>query len=231
MVMDAPTPADSLDAEREGDIVVLRELVEIGLDLARVVAELSKTRIAEATVSGWDGNIPKDPGEAFVRLAQSVRRSIALKAKLLEGFEPDSTEGASGPGASRIDAPFASSGPPLDLTLDFARAARPHPNDRPIAEARHQGDRRDSLAADLGALHEPRETLLESLAGPIHRHIAERRGKLRLGPGRPRIRPDGVFVADPADSADLLGPAEVPSSAWRRDGAAFLHAGGWPKLE
>ena len=100
--MDAP-PIQSR-AERQGEM--LQALAEIGLELAREVADLARRRMIEARESGWDHGLPADPGAAFARLAQSVRRSIALEAHLREG---GAFEGAN---AKNL---FASPGPPLDL--------------------------------------------------------------------------------------------------------------------
>jgi hypothetical protein len=69
----------------EQDILMLAELAEIGMDLARAQGAYAKTRLAAAVA---EESVPlasgEDPTAAFNKLAQTVRRIIALKARLSE---------------------------------------------------------------------------------------------------------------------------------------------------
>ena len=122
---------------------MLEELAELGMELAREVQMLAKSRLVEARVSGWDGNLPKDPAAPFVKIAQAVRRTLALKVALKEGLVP---------------APFP-----------VAEARTPNPSpDRPLRDAAEPTDRaerplslRALIAEDLRGDLDDRERLLD----------------------------------------------------------------------
>ena len=122
---------------------MLEELAELGMELAREVQMLAKSRLVEARVSGWDGNLPKDPAAPFVKIAQAVRRTLALQVALKEGLVP---------------APFP-----------IAEARTPNPStDRPLRDAAEPADRaerplslRTLIAEDLRGDLDDRERLLD----------------------------------------------------------------------
>ena len=174
----AAAPAADIDAR---DIAMLHELAEIGLRLARQVAEFTEGRIKEAKESGWDGNVPHDPSAAFSRLAQSVRRSLALKARLREG----GGIGRRSNGGDGGDSLFASFGRPIRLDPDFAPISTPEPAANSlVAEAHAREERGETIAADLGPLLDPRERLLWAGFGPISGHAGEIMASLGIDPAR-----------------------------------------------
>ena len=95
----APTEADidtpemveaAAAVERsERDMKVLDRLVELGMDLAEAIARNAKASLDGA---GAPGAPPaQDPTGPFNRMAQTIRRTLALRAKLIEGI---GTEGS-----------------------------------------------------------------------------------------------------------------------------------------
>lgn len=218
--MDAPTTPY---AERQADM--LQELAEIGLDLARDVAVFTKARLAEARESGWDGGLPKDPGAAFTKLAQCVRRTIALEAKLREGGPLNG-----GQASGRGEGLFASSGPPINLNPSFVIAPTPLAADRPIAEAAPATDRDppETIAADLGPMLDPRERLFEVPIGSADLHAAAICQALGLDPARIVHRPEGWMVRP--HPCDPHNPGETPLRSWRPSPTAILKAEGWSNV-
>ena len=173
---------------------MLEELAELGMELAREVQMLAKSRLVEARVSGWDGNLPKDPAAPFVKIAQAVRRTLALKVALKEGLVP---------------APFP-----------IAEARTPNPSpDRPLRDAAEPADRaerplslRALIAKDLRGDLDDRERLLDF---PLER------GRARpLERGRPRppfIADFSPEIAEPARSETLSDPIAPPPESLFRD--------------
>ena len=69
----------------EQDLLMLAELAEIGMDLARAQGAYAKARLAAAVAEESQPLVAgEDPTAAFNKLAQTVRRIIALKARLSE---------------------------------------------------------------------------------------------------------------------------------------------------
>ena len=81
---DAPDSAEASAAlERdERHLRVLAELTDIGMRVARALGAAAEKRILEA--AGEDGALApgEDPAAAFNKIAQTVRRCVALEAKL-----------------------------------------------------------------------------------------------------------------------------------------------------
>ena len=173
---------------------MLEELAELGMELAREVQMLAKSRLVEARVSGWDGNLPKDPAAPFVKIAQAVRRTLALKVALKEGLVP---------------APFP-----------VAEARTPNPSpERPLRDAAEPADRaerplslRALIAEDLRGDLDDRERLLD---------FPTERGRPRpLERGRPRppfIADVSPEIAEPGEEETLGGSIAPPPESLLRD--------------
>jgi hypothetical protein len=74
-------------AERdEHDVRVLAEVVEIGMRLMRAHEACATARLARLAGDGAAPNPGEDPTAAFSKIAQTIRRTIALKAQLGEGI-------------------------------------------------------------------------------------------------------------------------------------------------
>ena len=204
---DAPSPADRLPAApTPRHLEMLAELAELGMELAREVATLAKSRIVEARESGWDGGLPKDPGAPFARLAQSVRRTIALDAALRDGA------GALAKGRGGL---FAPPDRGIDLHPRFAlwedevvatptRPGAPEPREtveRPLSVGA-------ILADDLGRALDDRERLIETPRRPTPELIAELCRALGLDPARLAwIEERGSTPNSPNEAAS---PADFP---------------------
>ena len=88
--LDSPEMAEAaafIDSAEE-DLRMLTRLARIGMALAEAQALYAKARLAAASV---DGGAPLKPGEeptaASHKIAQTVRRTIALKVKLAQDLE------------------------------------------------------------------------------------------------------------------------------------------------
>ena len=69
----------------EQHLRMLARLAEIGMDLARVLAKQAGARIEAAAAAGGCGLGPgEDSIDAFARIAQSVRHTVALQARLAD---------------------------------------------------------------------------------------------------------------------------------------------------
>lgn len=82
---------------------MLAELAEIGMGLARAIG---RRAMAEAEAESVPGDGKADLALGFVRVSRAVRQTLALEARLEQGFEPASAAGASAP-----PEPEASPGP------------------------------------------------------------------------------------------------------------------------
>jgi hypothetical protein len=98
-LLDPTPPADTDDdiaAMAEGvaglergerHLKMLGELAEIGMDLARSLGELARARIERELKGEAAPGRGEDAAAAFDRMAQTVRRTIALEARLAEGVK------------------------------------------------------------------------------------------------------------------------------------------------
>jgi hypothetical protein len=88
--IDTPPMAESaaLIAAAEADLAMLARLAQIGMELAEAQGDYAKARLARATA---DAPAPLEPGEdptaAFDKIAQTVRRTLALKGKVARDLE------------------------------------------------------------------------------------------------------------------------------------------------
>ena len=84
--IDTPETVESAIAITRGErhLRILAELTEIGLTLAKSLAELAQARIEAA--KGADGALApgEDPTAAFSKISQTIRRTIDLEARLAE---------------------------------------------------------------------------------------------------------------------------------------------------
>jgi hypothetical protein len=92
----------AVDERAERRLEMLAELADVGLDLAKAVAAHVKAQLASAN-DGWTFHMPKDPSAAFARLAQTVRRTLALEVHLREGLEARRTSLFASPPRRGID--------------------------------------------------------------------------------------------------------------------------------
>jgi len=89
--IDTPRMAESatLIASTEADLAMLARLAEIGMELAEAQGDYAKARLAKAKAATEP--VPLKPGEdptaAYDRIAQSVRRTLALKGKVALDLE------------------------------------------------------------------------------------------------------------------------------------------------
>jgi len=106
----------------EQDVLMLAELAEIGMDLARAQGAYAKARLAAAVAEdGAPLAAGEDPTAAFNKLAQTVRRIIALKARLTEDISQRRAGLAAGREARRV-ARKAAHATAVREAIDFALA-------------------------------------------------------------------------------------------------------------
>ncbi len=84
--VDTPEMIEAALAPRrdEHDALVLIDVVEIGVRLVRAQEAYATARLAAASAEGAALNLGEDPTAAFNKLAQTVRRTIALRKQLGE---------------------------------------------------------------------------------------------------------------------------------------------------
>ena len=85
-VAPADTDADLAAVERgERHLRLLAEIAEIGMGLVRSLGELAQARVRRE-LNGEDGAArAEDAAAAFDKMSQTVRRTLALEARLAEG--------------------------------------------------------------------------------------------------------------------------------------------------
>lgn len=195
---------------------MLADLAELGMELAREVQHLAKSRLVEARVSGWDGNLPKDPAAPFVKIAQTVRRTIALHVALRQGGPALAGGCFDAPPQPRTLSPLPAtweSHPQPPLPPDAFRADAADPSDaldRPLSLgsilAAHV---RDDLRGDL----EGGERLIDRPANWTGLLIGGLCRDLGLDPARLAWKGERWVVE--ADPAAPSGAEEIPLRAWR----------------
>ena len=84
--LDTPEMSEAArGAERdEQDILVLTEVIEIGMRLMRAQEAYATARLAAAAADGATLSPGEDPTAAYGKIAQTVRRTDALKKQLAE---------------------------------------------------------------------------------------------------------------------------------------------------
>ena len=196
-----PEPAAEPDAVLARQLEVLAELREMGLRLCRAVTDHAEKELARAA-EGHAMRLKSDPGAAYARLAQSVRRTIALEVRLRDG------EAKGGEGL------FLPPPAPIDVHRPI-RTSVPEPED---ASRREAGTRepRERVADDIGRMLEDREGLIEAPVGMLDQITDELCRTFGLSPHR-LVRRDGqwmvkAYFADPADP-----DAATPLREWRPD--------------
>ena len=203
-------------SETDREIEMLAELAEVGLDLAKAVAEFTKGRLAEAN-DGYASNFPGDPSQAFARMAQTVRRTIALKHHLREQARTraDGPEDAGdlfrAPPKRGIDL-----NPPLAVDLPVAKSAPERafdgPDDSPAAD---RAAPRESLNSDLGRLLDEPERFIEQVPrAPTRRIIAQLCESVDLDPQRLKWQDGRWFVAQSSRDPVALWH-DTPLNIWR----------------
>jgi hypothetical protein len=204
MDMDLPPlphsePAAEPDARLARQLEMLADLAEIGLALSRAIADHARRKLADSA-EGWAFRLPINPGADFAKIAQCVRRTIALEVHLREGK------------AMARAGLFAAPDGGINLHPAMTPALRPKPADRSPAEASPR-EPRETIAGDLGRLLDDRERLLEYPVAPTAPII----GKICEGAGldpRRLAREDGVCMVK-ADPADPAAPTDTPLKTWR----------------
>ena len=205
-------------SETDREIEMLAQLAEIGLDLAKAVAEFTKDQLAQAT-AGYAPNAPGDPSQAFARLAQTVRRTIALKHHLREHARTRADEPGSAGDLFRappkrgidlnppppVDLPTAKSAPERERAFDG-------PGDCPAAD---QAAPRESLKSDLGRLLDDPERFIEQVPrAPTRRIVAQLCETIDLDPQRLKWRDGRWFVAQSSRDPVALWH-DTPLNIWR----------------
>ncbi|MGH7881205.1 MAG: hypothetical protein ACREQD_17150, partial [Candidatus Binataceae bacterium] len=69
----------------ERDVRMLERLAEVGMELVELIAQNAKACFEAASAEGVAP--AQDPTATYNKLAQSVRRTLALKARLVEGLK------------------------------------------------------------------------------------------------------------------------------------------------
>ena len=77
----------ALVAGGDEDVAMLAELARYGMELAKAQRDYAAARLAAVTAEGGALNPGEDPNAAFGKIAQTVRRTLALKAKLKAELE------------------------------------------------------------------------------------------------------------------------------------------------
>ena len=63
---------------------MLREMAEIGMDIARALRTVAQAQAAQAVAQPAPARVASDPGLGFARVARAIRQTLALRAKLLD---------------------------------------------------------------------------------------------------------------------------------------------------
>ncbi len=208
--------AQSVASETDREIEMLAELAEVGLDLAKAVAAFTKDQLAQAR-DGYAANFPGDPSQAFARMAQTVRRTIALKHHLREQARTraDGPAGAGdlfqAPPKRGID---LNPPPPVDLPVAKSAPERAFdgPGDSPAAD---RAAPRESLTSDLGRLLDEPERFIEQVPrAPTRRIVARLCKSVDLDPERLKWQDGRWFVAQSSRDPVALW-CDTPLNIWR----------------
>jgi hypothetical protein len=191
------------DERFERRLEMLAELADVGLDLAKAVAVHTKALMALED-KGWSGCAPKDPSAAFARLAQSVRRTLALEVHLREGLEAGRSSLFAGPPRRGIDL-----NPSPEI---IAAATRGRDIQSRVECAPESAPRPESLQRDLGRLLDDPERFLEVSIASTDSQIAGLCANVGLDVSRVRYE-NGAWMVK-ADPAAPLGRDE-PLKTWR----------------
>jgi hypothetical protein len=196
----------AVDPRFERRLEMLADLADIGLDLARAVAVHIKAQMVKAD-ERWATPLPKDPSEAFARLAQTVRRTLALEVYLRQGLEAGRGGLFAGPPGRGIDLCGIDPNPPLKVV-----AAARRDSESPIESSMESGPRPESLQRDLGRLLDEPERLLEVPCGPTDTLIAGLCAELGLDLRRLRFE-NGAWIVKAEPDAPL--GRDEPLKTWR----------------
>lgn len=195
--------ADAWEARR---LELLRDLAEVGADLARAVAIATKNRLA-MLAEGWTSPaLSGDPAAHFAKLTQAVRRTIALEDWLR-------ARQAARPPLFRTPDELAPDPTPTQrpLRVEGVAVGRPTSEWPQLAVVRERSPR-DQLRADLGSLLDPPEPFPDFSAESTGDALVRLMGVLGLSDADLVWRETAwILRADPndPDSRDL------PLRQWR----------------
>ncbi len=203
-------------SETDREIEMLAELAEVALDLAKAVAGFTKDQMAQAK-DGYAPNFPNDPSQAFARMAQTVRRTIALKHHLRDQARARA-DGPSGAGDLFRAPPRRgldlNPPPPVQLPIAKSQPERAFDaeDDSPAAD---RAAPRESLASDLGrVLDEPERFIEQVPRAPTRRIVAHLCETVDLDPRRLAWKDGRWFVTQSSRDPIALWH-DTPLPLWR----------------
>ena len=204
------TPPETASERRERHHAVLRELTEIGMDMARAVREQA--------LAGGDTAATGNSGLAFSRIAKSVRLTVALDARIEEeaAAEIRRRENAAARRAMVERMLFRGGKPPV-----------PEPAENPVETESEPDEPSGDLRAERRERLEHEDIDAELGNRPVGEIIAGIRKDLGLAPDpallndedwglpgpAPAARPNtlGVFPDRPRGPAPTGSPSATPS--------------------
>lgn len=183
---------------------MLKSLTLTGMDLAQDVARHTRAMLARAADGAWEPDLNQDPGSAFIKLSQCVRRTIALDLYIRERLEP----GAGNPFAERVTRTMPS--PPAPAPACLTPDGGPKiPDLKPdIDSPSSKLDivcGRAVLMRELGNLHDAPQTFAGDRNRPIFQTIAAIVKDMGLETGWTRYN---------SDTCRVFGQAYEPKAPW-----------------
>lgn len=222
--LDDPATVEAAAAVEQGerDLAMLSRLADIGMDLAESLGAYARARLAAATAEGNSLGPTEDPTAPFNRIAQTVRRTLALRAKLARDLRTGRTELHTDRAARRAKAD------------EDHRAAKRAAIERGFKDALAEDhpDRDDAtsecLLMDMDELLADADEFRDFLDRPVGETIARLCATLGLDPALCvtdgaawKVRRD-PFLHEP----DAMEPAGLPPSpSWGGTGCAASRVG------
>ena len=196
-------PGGAAGALLDRQVEMLGELAQLGLDLARAVAGHVQYQI-KSSQDGWNFGFPADPGAAFAKIAQAVRRSLALQAYLLAGGAAGETGLFAKPKA------LVSLPAPKPAVLTDKTEGRKGQGGQDREGPADDRDPIFDIRRDLGALLDQPVRLSEAVSRPLSPEVAQCCEAMGLDPERLEFTEQGWVVLAAAN--DPAGP--TPLAAW-----------------
>jgi hypothetical protein len=188
----------ALAAQRdEADVLVLIDVVEIGMRLMRGQEAYATARLAAASAEGAALNPGEDPTAAFNKLAQAVRRTIALRKHLGDEIKTRRSGLAAERAARRArraEDHKEAVNDAIELALsEISQADLIYPDLEPGEPDPHEIERQEMLA-DTEMLLEDVEEFGDWLNRPVGETVVKLCATLGLDPGDCVKRGDTWFV-------------------------------------
>ena len=171
---------------------MLKSLAMTGMDLATDVARHTRGQLARVADGGWEPDLAKGPGSAFVKLSLCVRRTIALDLHIRERLEP----GAGNPFAERVSRTLTPA-TPAKSEADPVLDRQPKTSEDVTGRA--------LFRRELGRIYDPPQDFAGDRSRPVFQTIAKICEDMGLETGWTRFHPDTCIV---------YGQAYEPKAPW-----------------